>query len=304
MAENDFAFFPARAAAVAQAARRLKLILPKGRLHGKVVALLNDCGVGVETDERVYVPRVADAGIRAKLLKPQNIPRLVELGAHDAGFCGRDWIVESGARVAEVLDLGFDPVTIVAAAPRGFRGEPGLRGRPVVVASEYERLARRFIRGRFRRALFLRTYGATEVFPPDDADVIVDNMASGRTLSGHDLRVIAVLLRSSTVFIANRRALRDPFKREKIGELKTLFRSVLDARERVMLEMNVEAGRLERIVRCLPCMRAPTVAPLFAGRGYAVKAAVPKREAAALITRLKRMGARDILETEFRKVVV
>jgi len=212
--------------------------------------------------------------------------------------------VESGARVAEVLDLGFDPVTIVAAAPRGFRGEPGLRGRPLVVASEYERLARRFIRGHFRRALFLRTYGATEVFPPDDADVIVDNTASGRTLSVHGLRVIAVLLRSSTVFIANRRALRDPFKREKIAELKTLFRSVLDARERVMLEMNVEAGRLERIVRCLPCMRAPTVAPLFAGRGYAVKAAVPRREAAALITRLKRMGARDILETEFRKVVV
>jgi ATP phosphoribosyltransferase len=301
MARNDFPVAGGDEAAARAASRCLKLILPKGRLHGQVVALLNDCGLGVEADERVYVPRVADPRIRAKLLKPQNIPRLVEMGAHDAGFCGRDWVAETGARVAEVLDLGLDPVTIVAAAPRGFRPD---RRRPVVVASEYERLARRFSRVRFRRCIVLRTYGATEVFPPDDADVIVDNMASGRTLRGHNLRVIAALLSSSTLFIANRRALRDPFKRRRIEELKTLFRAVLDARERVMLEMNVEAERLEAVVRVLPCMRAPTVAPLFAGRGYAVKVAVRKREAAALITRLQRMGARDILETEFRKVVV
>ena len=281
--------------------RRLKLIIPKGRLHGRVVALLNDCGCGVETDERVYVPRVADAEIAAKLLKPQNIPRLVELGSHDAGFCGRDWLEETGASVVEVLDLGFDPVAVVAAVPRGFRGE---RDRPVVVASEYERLARRFIRGRFRRSIFLRTYGATEVFPPDDADLIVDNMASGRTLREHGLKVLATLLKSSTLFIANRRALRDPFKREKISALKTLFQAVLDARQRVMLEMNVAEETLAAVVSVLPCMRAPTVSPLFGSKGYAVKTAVPKRDVAALITHLQKMGAHDILETEFRKVVV
>jgi ATP phosphoribosyltransferase len=280
----------------------LKIIIPKGRLHGRVVALLNDCGFGVDSDERSYIPRVADRGIEAKLLKPQNVPRLIELGSHDAGFCGRDWVEETGADVVEVMDLGFDPVTIVAAAARAFSG-PKRRG-PVVAASEYERLARRFLERRYRRYIFIRTYGATEVFPPDDADVIVDNMASGRTLQEHGLKVIATLLESSTRFIANRKALRDPGKREKIGQMKTLFRAVLDARERVMLEMNVAESKLAEVVRVLPCMRAPTVSPLFGGKGYAVKTAVRKLEAAGLITRLKKMGARDILETEFRKVVV
>ncbi|MBN2347044.1 MAG: ATP phosphoribosyltransferase [Candidatus Aminicenantes bacterium] len=301
MAEKSSSAKTRRAAAAGRSRRPLKLIIPKGRLHGAVVDLLNDCGYGIETDERVYVPRVADPEIEAKLLKPQNIPRLIELGSHDAGFCGHDWVVETGADVVEVLDLGLDPVSIVAAAPPAFRKKK--RG-PVVVASEYERLARRFLKERYRRFIFLRTYGATEVFPPDDADIIIDNASSGRTLKGHGLKVIAALLDSSTRFLANRGALRDRRKREKIEQMKILFRAVLDARERVMLEMNVGAERLDAIVSVLPCMRAPTVAPLFGGLGYAVKVAIRKREAAALIMRLKRMGAQDILETAFRKVVV
>jgi ATP phosphoribosyltransferase len=279
----------------------LKIIIPKGRLHGKVVDLLNDCGYGIETDERVYIPRVADGEIEAKLLKPQNIPRLIELGSHDAGFCGYDWIRETAADVVEILDLGFNPVKIVAAAPFAFTGRK--RG-SIVAASEYEMLARRFLEKRYRKYIFIRTFGATEVFPPDDADIIIDNMASGRTLKEHGLKVIATLLLSSTRFIANRRALQDPRKRDKIEQMKTLFKAVIDARERVMLEMNVAEDKLAEVVKALPCMRAPTVSPLFGGKGYSVKTAIKKHEAAGLITLLKKMGANDILETEFRKVVL
>ena len=279
----------------------LKIIIPKGRLHGQVIGLLNDCGYGIETDERVYIPRVADPAVVAKLLKPQNMPRLIELGSHDAAFCGHDWIVESAADVVEVMDLGFNPVKIVAAAPITFTGKK--RG-PVVAASEYQTLARRFLEKHYHKYIFIRTFGATEVFPPDDADIIIDNMASGRTLQEHGLKVLETLLLSSTRFIANRRVLDDPRKREKIEQMKTLFQAVLDARERVMLEMNVAKNKFAEIVSVLPCMQSPTVATLFGGKGYAVKVAIRKNEAAALITKLKKMGASDILEYEFRKVVL
>jgi len=279
----------------------LKIIIPKGRLHRQVVELLNDCGYGIETDERNYIPSVSDAEIEAKLLKPQNMPRLIELGSHDAAFCGHDWVMETAADVVEVLDLGFNPVRIVAAVPLVGKKKKRV---PVVAASEYEKLSRRFLEKRYHRYVFIRTFGATEVFPPDDADIIIDNMASGRTLKEHGLKVIATLLHSSTRFIADRRALQDPFKRGKIEQMKMLFKAVLDARERVMLEMNVTASRLAGVVKVLPCMRAPTVSPLFGGKGYAVKTAIKKHEAAGLITRLKKMGASDILETEFRKVVL
>ena len=150
----------------------------------------------------------------------------------------------------------------------------------------------------------MRTFGATEVFPPDDADMIIDNTATGRTLKEHNLRVIGELLKSSTRFIANKEIFEDSRKKEKITEMKMLFQAILDARERVMLEMNIPENRFEEIVKILPCMRSPTVAPLFGEKGFAVKVAVKIEETTKLIPKLKRLGATDILEYEIRKVVL
>jgi len=109
---------------------------------------------------------------------------------------------------------------------------------------------------------------------------------------------------SSTRFIANSESMQDRVKREKIEELGMLFQAVLNAKERVMLEMNVPSDKLDEIVDVLPCMRAPTVAPLFEGQGYAVKSAVRKEDTIKIIPLLKRIGATDILEYEFKKVVI
>lgn len=202
-----------------------------------------------------------------------------------------------------MLDLGFDPVKVVAAIPETLVTED-LHRRKIVVASEYERISRTFLEKEKYDYVFLRTYGATEVFPPDDADMIIDNIATGRTLEEHDLCVIAAILESSTRFIANRKALEDPWKSEKIHEMKMLFQAILDSRDRVMLEMNVPKERFDDIVRILPCMRAPTVAPLYGEQWYAIKTAVKKTEVTKLIPLLKKLGATDILEYEFRKVVI
>ena len=283
--------------------QKLKMVIPKGRIYNSVINLLNDAGFGVETAERVYIPRVEDSEIEAKIMKPQNIPKLVELGSHDVGFTGYDWVVETRANIIEVLDLGFDKVKIVAAVPESL-AELDLKKRKLIVASEYERIASDFLRKEKYNFLLIRTFGATEVFPPEDADMIIDNTSTGRTLKEHNLHVIKTALESSTRFIANRSALDDPWKREKIEEMKMLFLAVLDARERVMLEMNVSKEKFEEVIKILPCMRSPTVAPLYSEQGFAVKAAVKKNEVIKLIPLLKKHGATDILEYEFRKVVL
>jgi len=280
---------------------KLKLVVPKGRIFAGVARLLEDSGIHIAECSRQYAPHVSDPEIEVKIMKPQNIAQLVELGSHAAGFTGRDWIVETGAEVAEVMDLGLDPVRIVAAAPSP---APVPAGRKLVVASEYENISRRFLEAKGVGYHFIRTYGATEAFPPHDADLIIDNTTTGRTLAEHGLVITDVLLESSTRFIADPAALAGGWVRDKINELKTLFTAVLDARKRVMLEMNVPSDRLDEIVRTLPCMRSPTVSALYRGLGYAVKAAVPREDAAKLIPQLKRLGATDILEYEFRKVVL
>ncbi|UCE05747.1 MAG: ATP phosphoribosyltransferase [bacterium] len=283
--------------------KKLKIVIPKGRIYSNVVRLLNDSGFGIEVDERVYVPRIDDPEIEAKIMKPQNIPRLVELGSHDVGFTGYDWILETEANVTEIMDLQFDPVKIVAAIPETLI-KKDLDKRRIVVASEYEQIAVKYLEQKNYNYILLRTFGATEVFPPEDADMIIDNISTGRTLKEHNLQIIDTILESSTRFIANKEAVNDPWKKEKIDEMKMIFQAVLDARQRVMLEMNVPKEKLEEIVKFLPCMRSPTVSPLYGEQGYAVKVAVKKHEVIKLIPLLKKYGATDILEYDFRKVVL
>ena len=134
------------------------------------------------------------------------------------------------------------------------------------MASEYEQLTRRYLEARGEDFAFVRSYGATEVFPPEDADAIVDNTATGATLSANGLEITEVLLESSTRLYASPHAMDVPEKREAIENLVLLLRSVLEARARVVLEMNVAEADLTRLIDALPCMREPTISPLHAGK--------------------------------------
>jgi ATP phosphoribosyltransferase len=281
---------------------KLRILIPKGRIFDNVSRLFAEAGFPLSLADRTYRPVMGADWLDAKIMKPQNVGELLELGSHDAGFTGIDWIRESGADVEEVMDLGLDKVRIVAAVPASL-DEAALRAKKLVVATEYVGLAGAWLKERAYQFRIVRTYGATEVFPPDDADMIIDNTSTGQTLKDNGLRIIAVILESSTRFVASRAAMADPEKRGRIEELAMLFRAVLDGRDKVMLEMNVTKSRFAELVAGLPSMRSPTVAPLYGDDGYAVKIAVKKDEVPDLIPRLKKLGASDIVEYDLRKVV-
>ena len=281
---------------------KLRILIPKGRIFDNVSRLFADAGFPIALTDRTYRPALGAAWLDAKIMKPQNVGELLELGSHDAGFTGVDWIRESGAEVQEILDLGFDKVRIVAAVPQDY-DEAKLRSKKLVVATEYVNLAEAWLKSAGYQYRILRTYGATEVFPPDDADMIIDNTSSGQTLKDNGLRIIGTLLESSTRFVASRSALADEEKKNRIEELAMLFRAVLDARERVMLEMNIPEICFDAVIGSLPAMRSPTVAPLFGDAGFAIKIAVKKHEVPEIIPNLKKLGALDIVEYDLRKVV-
>lgn len=282
--------------------QKLKILLPKGRIYENVAGLFSGAGISVTLPERAYRPIVNQADLEAKVMKPQNIGKLLELGAHDLGFTGQDWIDETGADVEKIMDLGFDKVRIVSAVPDSI-DDAALQGRRIIVATEYEHIAKRWLEKRNINSLVVRTYGATEVFPPDDADMIIDNTATGRTLIENGLRIVDTIMTSSTCMFASKTAMQDCQKQKKIMELKMLFEAVLDARDRVMLEMNVPKAQFENLVKALPSMRSPTVSPLYGNDGYAVKIAVKRSDVPVLLPKLKALGASDILEYELRKVL-
>ena len=281
----------------------IHLAVPKGRMEPGVFNLLSAAGIELHVGQRGYRPVLSEPGFEVKLLKPQNIVEMLGAGTRDIGFAGADWVAEKQADLVELLDTGLDPVRIVAAAPETLLLDGRLPRRHLVVASEYERLTGDWIADLGLDASFVRSYGATEVFPPEDADVIVDNTATGETLSANGLAIVDELMPSSTRLYASPGAMADPGKKSAIDGLVLSLRSVIEARNRVMLELNVSLQDLDVVIDALPSMREPTVAMLHGGAGMAVKAAVPRGDLPRLIPRLKQLGATDIAVSRLDQIV-
>ena len=285
-------------------ASRLHLAIPKGRMYEGVVRLLREAGIELRVGARAYRPVLSLAGFETKILKPQTIVDMLHHGSRDLGFAGADWVAEKNADLIEVLDLALDPVRLVAAAPRELLVNGKLpEGRRWTVASEYERLTKSWFDRAGLDAEFVRSHGATEVLPPEDADCIVDNTATGSTLEANGLEIFDTVMHSSTRLWANPVAWADPARRERIEHVAMLLRSVLDARSRVLLELNVGTADLERVIAVLPCMKFPTVSALHGGQGFAVKVAVFRKLVPELIPVILRLGGSDILVTEPHQII-
>ena len=227
----------------------------------------------------------------------------------DLGFSGKDWVFENEVQdnVVEIMDLGFDPVKIVAAIPDS-KDFDKLLSEPLTIATEYQTLSKKWLKDKKIDGTIFRTWGTSEGFVQDNEDalaqILIDNTSTGSSLKANRLKIVDTLMESSTRMYASKEAWENPEKKQKILELKMLFEAVLAARSRVMLEMNVSKANFENLINGIPSMKSPTVSPLFGDNGYAVKIAVKKSEIPNLLPKLQALGATDILEYELRKVML
>lgn len=287
---------------------KLRVLLAKGRIYESVYELLSDVGISLKLAERTYFPSTNQDDLAFQVVKPQIASALLASNKADVGFSGKDWVYENGVQdeVEEIMDLGFDPVRIVAAIPNTVDFDALLK-KPVTIATEYQTLSKKWVDEKKIDGKIFRTWGTSEGFVQDNEDslaqILIDNTSTGSSLRANNLKIVDTLMTSSTRMYASKEALKDPAKKQKIMELKMLFESVLNARGRVMLEMNVAKDKFDGLIKALPSMKSPTVSPLFGDDGYAVKIAVKKSEVPTLLPKLQALGATDILEYALRKVV-
>ncbi|MEE0885546.1 MAG: ATP phosphoribosyltransferase [Treponema sp.] len=288
---------------------KLKILLAKGRIYESVYELLNDVGISIHLPDRTYFPVTNQEDLAFQVVKPQITSALLAKNCADVGFSGKDWVYENGVEndVEEIMDLGFDPVRIVAAIPETKDYEKLLNGK-VTIATEYQNLTKKYIDSKKIDGTIFRTWGTSEGFVQDNDDalaqILIDNTSTGSSLRANRLKIVDTLMESSTRMYASKEAMKNPAKKQKILELKMLFEAVLAARSRVMLEMNVAKSDFDKLIKGIPSMKSPTVSPLFGDDGYAVKIAVQKSEVPTLLPKLQSLGATDILEYELRKVIL
>ncbi|MFA6448651.1 MAG: ATP phosphoribosyltransferase [bacterium] len=287
----------------------LKIALPKGSLQDATFELFAQAGYRVSVSPRSYVLKFdEDAKMKGLLFRAQEISRYVEQGIVDAGVTGRDWVAENGSKVKEVSNLlyaksGSGIVKWVLAAPESskIRTIKDLEGKRV--ATELVQATKKFFRKNGVNADIEFSWGATEIKAPALVDAIVDVTETGSSLEANNLRVIATLLESNTVLIANREAWKNPWKRQKIEDLNILLQGALSARNKVGLKMNAPKKSLADITAALPAMKSPTISPLSDDKWIALEIIVDKRAVRDMIPKLKKAGASDIIEYPLTKVI-
>jgi len=288
--------------------RVLKLGLPKGSLQESTLKLFRKAGYQVSVDARSYYPIFDDTQIEAMLIRAQEMPRYVENGVLDCGLTGKDWILEQEADIYEVAGLnyakgGLRPVRWVIAVPddSGIKGINDLNGKRI--ATELVGFTRKYLKSKGIKAQVDFSWGATEVKPPYLADAIVELTETGASLKANNLRIIETILESSTRFIANKKAWRDKWKRQKMENIVMLLKGALTAEEKVGLKMNVPEKSLKKVVSLLSAMHSPTISPLSGKGWYALEVMIDEKIVRELIPRLKIAGASGIVEYPLNKVI-
>ena len=291
-----------------KASPRLRLGIPKGSLQDTTARLFALAGYNLHFPARSYYPTVDDPEIECILIRAQEMARYVEQGVLDVGITGKDWVLETGARVRELADLqapwpNYRTVRWLLAVKEGseIRSVQDLQGRRI--ATEAVGLTRRFLERHGVEAEVEFSYGATEVKPPVLADAIVDVSETGSSIRANNLRVIDTLLESTPRLIAHREAWADPWKRAKLERLLLLLRGAIAAADRVGLMMNVPRESLKQVLDLLPALGKPTIPQLADDDWQAVNSVVAESVVRELLPRLREAGARGIVEYPLNKII-
>jgi ATP phosphoribosyltransferase len=288
--------------------RVLRLGLPKGSLQQATLEKMAKAGWDVMVSSRSYLPYVNDPELEIRLIRAQEVSRYVEHGYLDCGVTGHDWIHENGSDVHEVGEFLFSKATRqaarwVLAVPEQspVRSVKDLKGKRI--ATEVVNITRNYLRRHGVKAEVEFSWGATEVKAHELVDAIVEITETGSSLRANQLRIVDTLMESTPRLIANHAAWRDAWKRRKIETLALLLRAALEAETKVGLKMNVEAKRLDALLRALPALRNPTISQLSQPGWVAVETVIDETVVRELIPDLKAAGAEGIIEYPLNKVV-
>ena len=293
----------------------LKLGLPKGSLEQATIDLFKKSGWKISASSRSYFPSVDDETLRCSLARPQEMSRYVESGTLDAGITGKDWTQENQSDVIVVTEMvyskvSFRPTRWVIAVPHEspIKVIEDLKGKRV--ATEMVNFTKRYFAERNIPVEVEFSWGATEAKAAEGlVDAIVEVTETGTTIRAHGLKIIGELMESCPQLIANKVAWNDPWKREKIEQIKMLLQGALAAEAKVGIKLNVAEADLEKVIELIPSITAPTIATLYPSanlkgvKWFSIESVIDERQVRDLIPKLIQSGAVGIIEYPLNKII-
>jgi ATP phosphoribosyltransferase len=171
------------------------------------------------------------------------------------------------------------------------------------VATEFPCIARQYFSKKKIKVEVVDITGAAEISPLIGlADLIIDVTSTGTTLRAHGLKIIDTILESTARLVTNKKSLRE--KKAKIEDIVTAISSVIKARGKKLVMMNVPEDRLEEVKLVMPGMAGPTVSRVESAKAMlALQAVVDEADVYNVVKRAKQAGARDILVVPIERVL-
>jgi ATP phosphoribosyltransferase len=284
-------------------ASRLRLAVPnKGRLVEPTLGLLRDAGLVFEDHSRSLVSHAENFPLDILFVRTEDVIEFVGDGVADLGVTGTNLLLEAGAELPVLTELGYGRCRLEAAVPNDSPARTIEDLRDLRLATTHPNSTRRFFGERGIPVEVVTISGAVEVAPRMGlADGIVDLVSTGSTMVMNGLRSVGRLVDSQAILIST------PDARERraseIDDVQTMIASVIAGRRRKYLMMNAPVASLPEIERILPGLESPSVLPLTHDGMVAVHAVVAADEVWGLLGRLKGAGASGILVVPIEKLL-
>ncbi len=285
----------------------LRLGIPAGSLQEATIELFAKAGFGILGADRSYLPRIDDEQIEPICLRAQEMSRYVADGVLDAGITGYDWIMENGSDVVDVCELPYskrtsNPARWVLAVPNESKVKTAKDLAGGIIATELVKVVEKYFAQKNVKVKVEFSWGATEV-KARLVDAIVELTETGTSLRANNLRIIDTVVVSTTRLIANKKAWKDNFKREKIENIAILLNAAIEARTKVGLKLNIKKDAMDSILKVLPAEKSPTISPLADSDYMAIEVIIDEKTERSLVPALKRAGASGIITYPLNKVI-
>ena len=284
---------------------QIDIVVPDGSMQEVISGLFAKAGLPIVVEKRRT--KEGKVGVdwikRVAFQRPQEIPQYLKNGHFDIAIVGEDWIANWGYEFPVLLKLpvgrrGNKSVKIVLAVSQAsdFQKADELP-QNCEVATEYVQLVRRFFSGLGRDDIkVVSSFGNTEHKIGFGATAIVDVTESGDSLAENQLKIIAEIMESSTVIVANSESLADESKRQYIDCFVRLLNGAFQASRRVLLVANVHENALDEASRILGGLKGPSCSPLVGVKGwFALQSVVARENEQKVIFELLQIGVTDIL---------
>jgi ATP phosphoribosyltransferase len=179
----------------------IRIAVAKGYLFKETVKIFNQLGIEVDLTDADRKLFLFDKSKKFQflLVRPSDVPVYVEHGAAELGVVGKDILHEQSAPVVELLDLKFGFCRLAVAGLKNAKLKNNIR-----VATKFVNSAKEFFIQKGLKAEIIKLYGSVELGPIVGlSDVIVDLVATGKTLKENGLEVMETILESTARLIAN-----------------------------------------------------------------------------------------------------